>query len=233
MKNTILKYLFVILVVILTIVLIMLFMQSNNKNKVGNENNEIGTNNIVEEFTDDENVDYVYVTLRINMPLNFEQLEEIYENSMSDYLEQNDIGYLEGDGYPVDDVFGPYAVDIEFDIKKDKMKEFKNMLKNYKFSKGSYISIGSKKDDTFGDLLGVRICFKDLNSINVEEFYESLSKEIEGFYVYKTLCDLSSKTPIYYFTDNLKEMKRKINNYIDNSKYRNNVIVEDIPISIE
>ena len=77
---------------------------------------------------------YKYVNLRINMQLNLNDLEEYFENPIQNDMDKNGIGEIIGDGMPLDDDGFPYAVDIEFEVEKNKLDEFKDILKNYIFN---------------------------------------------------------------------------------------------------
>ena len=62
-----------------------------------------------------EQEDFVSVVLKINMPLNFDDLDELFEIPITKILQRENIGSIIGDGSPIDE-YGPYMTDIEFDI---------------------------------------------------------------------------------------------------------------------
>lgn len=182
-----------------------------------------------------ENMNYIYATLKINMPLNFEDLDNLFEIPMSDYMDKYDIGEITGDGSPIDE-FGPYATDIEFDIKENKLNEFKKMLEDYRFPKGSYIEIEAEKDEQvgeFGDLLGVRLIFNGIDNNKIKDIYANLSKELESIYKYKTIYEFEGIVTVYYYGENLEIIKSELNKYIGDNSYSNNITVVDMPSIIK
>ena len=95
---------------------------------------------------------YKYVNLRINMPLNLNDLEEYFENPIQNDMDKNGIGEIIGDGMPLDDDGFPYAVDIEFEVEKNKLEEFKDILKIYKFPSGTYLEDEEEIIEEYGEL---------------------------------------------------------------------------------
>lgn len=206
-----------IMIVIIIVVLFCLISINVIINKVNEKNN------------------YIYATLKINMPLNFEDLDELFEFPMMEYMDKYEIGEITGDGSPMDE-FGPYATDIEFDIKEDKLEEFKKMIEDYRFPKGSYIEIDAKKDEQvgdFGDLLGVRLIFNNIDKNKIENIYSELNNELKGIYEYKTIYRYQNITTVYYYGKNLEEIKGKLNKYIDDNSYSNNITVVEMPTMIK
>lgn len=183
------------------------------------------------EEKDDTNR-YVYVTLKINMPLNFEDLDETFIFSMTEYMEKEDIGEIIGDGSPVDE-YGPYLTDIEFDIRIDKIQEFRKMLENYRFPKGSIFISDDYKSENFGDLVGVRLVFDDFSSNEIEDIYSNLSKELDGYYIYKTIYEVNDKTTLYYYGEDIGNLKNKINAFIENNNFIDYISIMDMPVVVK
>ena len=178
-------------------------------------------------LSDLENDQTIDVTLKINMPLNFEDLEEIYEYPMAEYMEENKIGEITGDGNPIDE-FGPYATDIEFTIKKEKLSMFKTMLEDYIFPKGSYLFIGQEKDEElgeFGSLSGIRIIFNEIEINQMEEIYTELTEDLDGLYWYNTIYQLDTMWVVYYYGENIESIKQIVEKWQDN----NHMLVSDMP----
>lgn len=173
-----------------------------------------------------------YVTLKINMPLNFDDLDNIFETSMSSYLEEKEIGEIIGDGSPVDD-YGPYATDIEFDIQKSKIEDFKKMLTNYRFPKGSYFVFDDYKSELFGDLVGIRLVFNNLSTEKIESIYLELSELFVDSYIYKTIYQVNDKTTVYYYGENIENLKNKISQYVEKHNLTHNISIMDMSIVIK
>lgn len=174
-----------------------------------------------------ENNQTLEITLKINMPLNFEDLEEIYEYPMTEYMEEKKIGEITGDGTPIGD-FGPYATDIEFTINEDKLSAFKTMLETYTFPQGSYLIIDQEKDQElgeFGNLLGIRIIFNEIEMNQMEEIYTKLTEELDGLYWYNTIYQLDTSWVVYYYGENVESIKQIVKEWQDN----NHISVSDMP----
>ncbi len=178
-------------------------------------------------LNDLENSQTIDVTLKINMPLNFEDLEEIYEYPMAEYMEENKIGEITGDGSPVGE-FGPYATDIEFTINEDKLSAFKAMLETYTFPQGSYLIIDQEKDEKLGDfgsLVGIRIIFNEIEMNQMGEIYSKLIEELDGLYWYNTIYQLDTMWIVYYYGENIESIKQIVEKWQDN----NHMLVSDMP----
>ena len=169
--------------------------------------------------SEQENSQTLEVTLKINMPLNFEDLEEIYEYPMTEYMEEKKIGEITGDGTPVGD-FGPYATDIEFTINEDKLIAFKTMLEDYSFPQGSYLVIDQEKDQElgeFGNLLGIRIIFNEIEMNQMKEIYTELTEELDGLYWYNTIYQLDTSWVVYYYGESIESIKQIVEEWQDST----------------
>lgn len=178
-------------------------------------------------ISDLENNQTIEVTLKINMPLNFEDLEEIYEYPMTKYIKEKEIGEITGDGTLVGE-FGPYATDIEFTIKKEKLSAFKTMLETYTFPQGSYLIIDQEIDEELGDfgsLVGIRIIFNEIEMNQMEEIYSKLTEELDGLYWYNTIYQLDTMWVVYYYGENIERIKQIVEEWQDSS----HISVSDMP----
>jgi len=223
------KICFIILVVIFTSCIVGLSLvsrKSNNRNETQK----------TKEYKEKENKydNYLYIVLKINMPLNFDDLDNIFEFPMTDYLEEKEIGEIIGDGSPLD-TYGPYATDIEFEIKENKLEDFKKMLQTYTFPIGSYLEIEGKKDENtkeFGELYGTRLVCNNLLEEEIEKIYTNLSNEIKENYIYKTIYQRKNDTIIYYYGKNRKQLNEKINKYINENIYIKKIKIMNMPLTI-
>jgi len=134
-----------------------------------------------------------YVTLKINMPLNFDDLDNIFETSMSSYLEEKEIGEIIGDGSPVDDY----------------------------------------KSELFGDLVGIRLVFNNLSTEKIESIYLELSELFVDSYIYKTIYQVNDKTTVYYYGENIENLKNKISQYVEKHNLTHNISIMDMSIVIK
>lgn len=175
---------------------------------------------------------YIPVVLSINMPLQYDDLDQIFEFPMMDYLEKNDIGEITGDGFPVDE-FGPYATDIEFYINSSKLDQFRKMLAIYEFPKGSYLNIEEKKEELAGNILGIRLQFSNLNSTDIINLYSELSVFLQDFYTYKTIIELEDNKLVYYYGKNRNDMKKKIEEFLAKKELVEKVKIIDMPMTIK
>lgn len=176
------------------------------------------------------NKDFIHMTLKINMPLNFDDLDSYFEFPLSEVLESNNIGSIEGDGTPIGD-YGPYATDIEFEIYKDKREEFKKLINEYEFPKGSYLEIDGEESyplDNSNNLVGIRLEFKNLSDKRIEKIYSELSN-LNNNYKYKTLINYSGDRFIFYYSDNMDSLKDDFNKYIEKNNYKNKIKIISMP----
>lgn len=200
---------------IVIVFLLILVVAGCSDNQLSSKNKEIDE----EELT--------YATLRINMPMNFDDLDEIFEIPMEDYMYKNSIGVISGDGFPIDEM-GPYATDIDFDIKLNKIDEFDDMIYSYKYPRGSYLEINGNIKTLEGKLLGLRLTFDNLDNDLIESIYLDLSNKMSS-YVYKSLCNFNEENIIYYYGEDLNVMKSEIDDYIIDNGYSSNIIINEMP----
>lgn len=181
-----------------------------------------------------EQEELIAIVLKINMPLNFDDLDDLFEFPMTESLQKGKIGTIVGDGSPVNE-YGPYATDIEFDIQLGKIDEFKKMIQNYRFPKGSYLEVDNQKDEEygeFGDLLGIRVTFNHLSKNQIQKIYKDLSNELSEDYIYKTIYQLQDITTVYYYGEDVNHIKNKINKYIESNNYIDDVTMMEMSTGI-
>ena len=133
---------------------------------------------------------YKYVNLRINMPLNLNDLEEYFENPIQNDMDKNGIGEIIGDGMPLDDDGFPYAVDIEFEVEKNKLEEFKDILKNYKFPSGTYLEDEEEIIEEYGELHLAELRVEQLSEKRAKKVYEELKEEMKEYCTYVSIIKL-------------------------------------------
>lgn len=170
----------------------------------------------IKETTNQEE-EYIFYTLMFNMPLSFDDLD-ILEEQLTNDLEKGDVGEIIGDGLPLGE-YGPTSTDIEIDVKKSKVDEFKKILENYKFPKKSNLNIAGTIEIEFGELEGIRIVTS--TSTNTENLYTNISEELENLYDYKTKIEYSNQTMMYFYGNSNEELEKRINNYINRNKLEN------------
>jgi len=172
--------------------------------------------------------------LKINMPLNFDDLDSYFELPLSDSLESNDIGSIVGDGTPIGD-YGPYATEIEFNISKDKIEKFKELIDEYEFSVGSYLEIDGEEPYKLAksnSLVGIRLEFKNLDNKEIEKIYSEMSNS-EKNYKYKTLIEYSGDTFAFYYSNNIDSLKNSLSKYIEDHNLKNKITISSMPEVIE
>jgi len=184
-----------------------------------------------ETFENDENINYSVAELRINMPLSFDDLDNYFEFSLIEKLEEDEIGEVYGDGTPYGE-YGPYATDIEIEIDSNKLNELKDVISEYRFPKGSYLSIDGKIILEFGDLYGVRIVLSDSADSNLN-LYESLKKYLSEKYVYCTFISLNNFDVIYFYGENLEILKEELIDYVNSKKLNDFLSISEMPDSIQ
>lgn len=197
---------------IILFIIICLFCIGCNDSPEENDDSE----NTIKENTNQKN-EYIYYTLMFNMPLSFDDLDVLEEQLTID-LEKGDIGEIVGDGTPLGE-YGPTSTDIEIDVKKDKIDEFKALLKKYKFPKNSNLNIAGNIEIEFGELEGVRLIAD--TSTNTTLFYNNISKELEHLYTYKTKIEYSNITLMYFYGSSAEELENNINSYINENSLEN------------
>lgn len=175
---------------------------------------------------------YLFVVLSMNMPLQYDDLDELFEFPMMDYLEEHAIGEIIRDGFPIDE-FGPYATDIEFYIDNKKWNQFKTMLENYEFPKGSYLDKEGVKEDLSSNILGVRLQFSNLSNEEILNLYLKLSDTLKDSYTYKTMIELETSKFIYYYGKDRESLKKKIEEELTHQKLTEKVTIIDMPMTIK
>lgn len=168
-----------------------------------------------------------YATLKINMPLSFDDLDNYFEISLDEKLIDNNIGEVTGDGTPIDDN-GPYATDIEIDFDYGKIDQLKKIISKYRFPKGSYLEINGKKQEELGDLLGVKIVFNNLSYDDANNIYNSLKETIKDKYIYTTFINTNNKYLAYFYSDDINILKSELTNYIVSKKIDDKLIMSDM-----
>ena len=168
-----------------------------------------------------------YATLKINMPLSFDDLDNYFEISLDEKLIDNNIGEVTGDGTPIDDN-GPYATDIEIDFDYGKIDQLKKIISEYRFPKGSYLEINGNKQEELGDLLGVKIVFNNLSYDDANNIYNSLKETIKDKYIYTTFINTNNKYLAYFYSDDINILKSELTNYIVSKKIDDKLIMSDM-----
>ena len=168
---------------------------------------------------------YSFVNLRINMPLNYDDLDEYFEVSMIDEVDDKNIGEFTGDGTPLGE-YGPMATDINFAIQKDKLSDFKKIIEKYQLPKGSYLEVDDKIDCEYGILLGVRVVFKDMKASEIEKFYGDAKSFLNGKYVYSTLIKIGQDYVAYFYGKSRDIIKNELTSQI--SKLNKNILLMDM-----
>ena len=161
---------------------------------------------------------YKYVNLRINMPLNLNDLEEYFENPIQNDMDKNGIGEIIGDGMPLDDDGFPYAVDIEFEVEKNKLEEFKDILKNYKFPSGTYLEDEEEIIEEYGELHLAELRVEQLSEKRAKKVYEELKEEMKEYCTYVSIYNYNVNNKIeriYFCGENLEKMQEIIEEYIE------------------
>ena len=201
------------LIILSILVLVGCDRENSNSDKENNVDNNI------------EN--YVEVVVNINMPLSFDDLDNYFELSLTEELEKNKIGEIIGDGSPIDE-FGPYATEIEIYINENKLKEFEDIISKYRFPKGSYLEINGKKQEEFGNLLGVRLMFDNLNDEEIQKIYDNLKENTKGRYVYSTLFKANYRYTAYFYGESLTTLKDELNKELLLQNVSENVSIMDM-----
>lgn len=171
-----------------------------------------------------------HVTLKINMPLNFDDLDSYFELPLLEVLESDNIGSIDGDGTPIGD-YGPYLTDIEFNINKDKFDEFRKLIDKYEYPMGSYLEIDGEEalELTNSDkITGVRLEFDNLDSDDVDMIYSELSN-LNVTYKYKTLIDYLGNSFAYYYSENISDLEKEFNKYISDKNYNDKIKIISMP----
>lgn len=161
---------------------------------------------------------YKYVNLRINMPLNLNDLEEYFENPIQNDMDKNGIGEINGDGMPLDDDGFPYAVDIEFEVEKNKLEEFKDILKNYKFPSGTYLEDEEEIIEEYGELHLAELRVEQLSEKRAKKVYEELKEEMKEYCTYVSIYNYNVNNKIeriYFCGENMEKMQEIIEEYIE------------------
>ena len=161
---------------------------------------------------------YKYVNLRINMPLNLNDLEEYFENPIQNDMDKNGIGEIIGDGMPLDDDGFPYAVDIEFEVEKNKLEEFKDILKNYKFPSGTYLEDEEEIIEEYGELHLAELRVEQLSEKRAKKVYEELKEEMKEYCTYVSIYNYNVNNKIeriYFCGENMEKMQEIIEEYIE------------------
>lgn len=164
--------------------------------------------------------EYEAYTLMFNMPLSFDDLDK-FEALLLEDLEKDDIGEIVGDGSPIGE-YGPKSTDIEIDVRKNKIAEFKKILTKYKFPEKSNINIDGKIVSEFGSLQGIRLIISDIDIDESTKIYDDLCKNLDGKYDYITIIDYLDKKIIYVYGDSLEDIFNDTKNYIDDNSLRDN-----------
>lgn len=161
---------------------------------------------------------YKYVNLRINMPLNLNDLEEYFENPIQNDMDKNGIGEIIGDGMLLDDDGFPYAVDIEFEVEKNKLEEFKDILKNYKFPSGTYLEDEEEIIEEYGELHLAELRVEQLSEKRAKKVYEELKEEMKEYCTYVSIYNYNVNNKIeriYFCGENMEKMQEIIEEYIE------------------
>lgn len=170
---------------------------------------------------------YNYIVLTINMPLTYEDLDTFYENSLKEILEKEYIGEVTGDKIYLNKDQIPCKMDIEFEIRETKIKDFKKLIKNYILPKYSYISYNKTEEDLNGTLEGLEIKITNMNNTN--EIYEELKEEINNKNTYITSHKKEEKVEIIYiYTSELETINNKLNKFLKIKEIENNVTINKI-----
>jgi len=167
---------------------------------------------------------YNYVILRINMPLNFDDLDNLFEIPLQEILEKDYIGEITGDALPLNKEKIPCATDIEFEIRETKMNDFINLIKTYELPEDSYLYYNEKKEDLKGTLEGLELKIDNLSNETVNNLYN----EITALNKYKYISSYKNNEiieRIYIFTNEINELTSEINNLIKNKQLENNITV--------
>jgi len=107
------------------------------------------------------------------------------------------------------------------------------MLTNYRFSKGSYFVFDDYKSELFGDLVGIRLVFNNLSTEKIESIYLELSELFVDSYIYKTIYQVNDKTTVYYYGENIENLKNKISQYVEKHNLTHNISIMDMSIVIK
>ena len=188
----------------------------------------VGCDNKNTQKNTEEDLDfsnYSFVNLRINMPLNYDDLDEYFEVSMIDEVYDNEIGEFTGDGTPLGE-YGPMATDINFAIQKDKLSDFKKVIEKYQLPKGSYLEVDEKIDSEYGTLLGVRVVFKDMKTSEIDKFYGDAKSFLNGKYVYSTLINNGQDYVAYFYGKSRDIIKNELTSQI--SELKKNILLMDM-----
>ena len=169
----------------------------------------------------------IYITLKINMPLSFDDLDNYFELSLKDELEKNEVGKVIGDGSPVDEN-GPYATDIEIDVEEGKLNQLESIISKYRYPKGSYLEVEGEKVKEFGDLLGVRLSYKNMSEKEIKENYNSMKNILNGKYVYSSLFNVNQKYTSYFYGESIDILKDEIMKQIYSKKLNDKITVTEM-----
>lgn len=171
--------------------------------------------------------EYNFVILRINKPFNLDDLDNIFEIPLQEKLEQDYIGEITGDGYPLDEEGIPYATDIEFEIRETKMVEFINLIRTYKLPICSTIKYNNKLIDLNGTLEGLELKIKTNKKEKTNEIYEKIKTTFINDYTYTSNYNYNEEKieRIYLYTENIEELLPKIENFIKINFLENNITI--------
>lgn len=174
--------------------------------------------------------DYNFVILRINMPLNINDLENLFEIPLQEILEKDYIGEITGDNYHLNSEKFPCATDIEFEIRETKMEDFKNLIKKYKLPKNSYLTYNKKEKDLKGVLDGIELKINNLESEKIETIYKEIQVTLKEEYTYISNYNNNENLieKIYIYTENINNLITKIEQYIKNNSLENNIKINEL-----
>lgn len=176
--------------------------------------------------------EWIYTILHINMPLAFEDLDNYFEFPIMDALDESGVGEISGDGTPIG-VDGPYATDIDINIKKRDLEKLGQILSTFNFPKGTYLEVDEQNNVYFGDLCGVKLSFNNLTKKQIETLYNSLKENIKDLYVYTTLINFNEMYRIYFYTSDLNTLKEKLNEDLTEQGVSQNAVLMDMPEFIQ
>lgn len=176
---------------------------------------ELGINNEYEE--------YPYISLRINLPLNINDLEEYFEIPMQEYMDEKEIGMITGDGFPIDEDGMPYATDIEFEVAESDLEELENMIDAYKLHKGSYLEVDGNVVKEYEDLEVFELKVDDLSKDKASKVYKYIKEKMKNEYVYCSVYDYAfgKIDRIYFCGENMEKMQEIIDKYLKEKQIKN------------
>ena len=179
-----------------------------------------------------DSVDFV---LHLNMKLMPIDRGNLFEDPINNILHEYNIGEVTGGGTSLQKNGMPDSCNIDFIIKKDKVDNFINFLKNLNMiAKNSYIVYDDKKEG-IGTLEGLNLILdgtgldknvykeNDVNKViaDIDELLNEKGQYYSYFVGEKT-------TNLYFYGNSFKEMEKIITDYTKKSPLCENCVIEKI-----